>query len=372
MKKSILILLTASYGGGAERLVLDQMKHYDKKRFNLHIITLRKGNLEGEFSNIGKVNYSCLNSRKKFSLKTIKRLLGYINRNKIELIHTHLIEADMYGFIIKLMKPKIKLICTRHNTFSKKIFWRLLKKLFSLNVDQILVVSKSVKEFISKYEFIPPKKIKVLYNGIDINKFKTRKDIKKLKQEFKLRDRDFIIGIVGRLAKQKGHRHLFKAISHLKGRTPNIRLIVVGDGELKKELEEYARKLNIEKEVIFLGFRKDMPALYSLMDVFCLPSEFEGFGIAIIEAMAAGKPVVAANVGGIPEVVIDGEAGILVPSRDSNALAQAVLKLLKNQALAKRMGEAGRRRVEKYFTLDRMIEKTEALYDKLIQKKVGD
>ena len=374
MKKNILVLLTASSGAGAERLVLYQMKNYDRKRFNLHVITLRKGNLEGEFGNVDKINYSCVNSKRKLSLKPIKKLLGYVNKNKIELIHTHLIEADMYGFITKLMNPKIKLICTKHDTneFRRKIFWRLINKLFSLNVNQVLAVSKSVKEFITKYEFIPPQKIKVLYNGINTNKFKISEDTKKLKQEFKLKDKDFIIGIAGRLIKQKGHRYLFKAIATLKDKIPGIKLLIVGDGEIRKELEEYVHKLNIEREVIFLGFRKDMPALYSLMDVFCLPSEFEGFGVVLIEAMACEKPVVATKVGGVPEVVLDGETGILVPPKNPDALAQAILKLLTNPVLSKGMGQAGRIRVEKYFAIGRMVKETEKVYNNFINEKIGD
>jgi glycosyltransferase involved in cell wall biosynthesis len=147
---------------------------------------------------------------------------------------------------------------------------------------------------------------------------------------------------------------------------PDVRFLIIGDGGLKKQLMDLSSNLGVSKNVMFLGFRSDIPELLSVMDVLVLASLREGFSNAILEAMAAMKPVVATNVGGNPEVIIDGVTGLIVPPKDPHSMAQAILNLLQNEDLAQQMGEAGRRRVENHFTIDVITQKYIQLYDSLL------
>ncbi len=370
MNKNILILLTASFGGGAERLILDQMKYYDRNKFNLHVITLKRGNLEDTFANINGVNYLCLNSKRKISLKTIKELLRYSKEKKINLIHTHLFLPDMYGFLIKILMPKIKLISTKHNTseFRKKIHWGLLDKLFSLPANEIITVSKSVKRFISKYEFIPSHKIKVIYNGIDVSRFNEKPNFSQLKEELQIRDGNFVVGIVGRLTKQKGHKYLLKAVANLKKKIPNIRLLIIGVGKLMSELEKYAQELKIKENINFLGFRNDMPKLYSLMDVFCLPSLSEGLVLVIIEAMLCNTITVGSKVDGIEEIIDDEITGFLVPPKDSNALTKVLYKIFQGN-FSREMLIKAKTKALKVFDFKKSLKKIEKVYLDVLENK---
>jgi len=329
MKKNLLVLLTASYGGGAEGLVLNQMKYYNIGKFKLHVITLRKGNLESSFAHITNVRYQCLNSKGRISLRAIKKIIEYIKQNRIDIVHTHLFEADMYGFFVKILMPGIKLITTKHNTnaFRKKSYWGFLDMGFSFLADKILAVSKSVKEFTAKYEHIPDKRISVVYHGVDIEKFDVCPDAERVRKELEVDNNNFVVGIVGRLTEQKGHKYLLQAIADLRHKIPNICLLIVGTGELREVLRANAYALKIENRVRFAGFREDMPAIFAVMDVLCMPSIFEGLGIVVIEAMLCNTIVVASRVDGIEEVIQNGKTGFLIPSQDSCSLVQVLDKI---------------------------------------------
>jgi len=331
MKKNILILVTEAIGGGVERLILDQMKYFDRSKFNLHVLTLRKGYLEEEFANT-YADYLCLDAKKRISLQTIRYLLHYTKQYKIDVVHTHLYLPDIYGFLIKILNPKIKLISTKHNTneFRKKIYWGLLDKLLSLPASQIIAVSRSVKKFISRYEFIPPQKIKVIYHGVDISRFTKTTSTGNLRKKFQIKKTDFVIGIVGRITAQKGHIYLLQAVAKLKSNIPNIKLLVIGTGDLQQELSNSCRILNIENQVKFLGFRQNMPELYRIMDILCLPSIYEGLGLVLVEAMLCNTITVGSKIHGIEEIINDGINGFLVPPRDSEALIKVLYKIYKS------------------------------------------
>ncbi len=181
-----------------------------------------------------------------------------------------------------------------------------------------------------------------------------------------------VVGTVSSLTPHKGHEYLIQAASLVLDTLPPVKFLIVGDGPLRKRLEEQAKELNIHSSVIFTGKRKDIPEILSLLDVFVLPSHTrEGLGIAIIEAMAAERPVVATDIGGIPEVVDDGETGVLVPPEDTEALSKAIITLLQDPPRAKTMGEKGRTRIKEMFTTTKMLSEIEHVYQSLTsQRKV--
>jgi glycosyltransferase involved in cell wall biosynthesis len=172
-----------------------------------------------------------------------------------------------------------------------------------------------------------------------------------------------VVGNVARLAEQKGHRDLIAAAPAVLERHPDARFAVAGDGELRAELEALARPLG--EQFTFLGERDDVPDLLASFDVFAYPSRFEGLCLAVIEAQAAGVPVVATPVGGIVENVVDGKTGLLVPPRDPVALAGAIVRILDDPELARALAERARPRVRERYTRQRMVERTLALYDSI-------
>ncbi|MBW3018939.1 glycosyltransferase, partial [Candidatus Woesearchaeota archaeon] len=274
----VLTIISSSYGGGAERMVLDQLKY--SKGTALQVASLRKGNIEQNFRKYS--NYTSINSKSRFSLKTLLSLNRLARKHKAQVLHTHLLEADIYGVLLKILNPKLKLISTRpssNDPFRKNLLIRAGSYLMSLFMDRTIAVSEDVKKFLTKYEWVNPSKIVVVHPGIDTKRFTKQKGIR---QKLGLSKKDFVIGIVGRLSPEKGHDLLIKAISGLK---KPCRLVVLGEGKLKPSLHALAKKLNVRAD--FLGFREDMPAIYSSLDVLCLPSYFEGLPLVLAEAMSS-------------------------------------------------------------------------------------
>ncbi|HUV14843.1 MAG TPA: glycosyltransferase, partial [Acidobacteriota bacterium] len=176
-----------------------------------------------------------------------------------------------------------------------------------------------------------------------------------------------LVGTVAHLSSEKGHRTLLRAIAELKDSCPEALLLIVGDGELRAELEDAVVDLGISDQVEFLGFRSDVEGLVKQFDICCLPSLSEGLSSAILAAMAARLPVIATSVGGIPELVQDGVTGKLVKPNQSQELAVALAALLKDQVLRQRMGKSGRQRVESHFTLRQKLDATERAYEELLR-----
>jgi glycosyltransferase involved in cell wall biosynthesis len=362
MKKRIMILVTEAISGGVERLIYDQMNFYNKEYIDLHVVTIRKGYLDKQFSSTS-AHYTCLGATGTLRYSTYKRLINYVKMNKIDIIHTHLYLPDLYGFLIKVSIPEIKLITTKHNTndFRKKFFWGYLDKILSLPAKQIIAVSKSVKTFISHYEYIPSRKIKVIYHGINTSRFDKKIDVSEIRAKLNIDKKNFVIGIAGRITEQKGHKYLLKAISMLKHRIANIKLIIIGVGELQDELKKIGQDLGISSNIVFLGFRENLAELYSIMNVFCLPSIYEGLGLVLVEAMFCETLVVGSNVHGITEIIDDGINGFLIPPGDSVALANVLTRIYNNDYDRGKMIEQGKVTASR-FNFKKNLKKIENIY----------
>jgi glycosyltransferase involved in cell wall biosynthesis len=180
---------------------------------------------------------------------------------------------------------------------------------------------------------------------------------------------DQVIGTISRLVWKRGHEELLEAAAIVTREEPSVKLAVVGDGPLRPALEARAAALGLNGGVRFLGAVPHAAGLLPHFDVFVLSSVWEGMSNSLLEAMAAGRPVVATRVGGNPEVVVDGETGLLVPPRDAPALAEAMLRLLRDRELARRFGDAAKRRVESHFTLEQMVGRMQELYDQLLARR---
>jgi glycosyltransferase involved in cell wall biosynthesis len=206
---------------------------------------------------------------------------------------------------------------------------------------------------------------------VEANRFKWAASDPTKKEALRSVPGEVVIGTIARLVWYKGLEDLLKAAALIVRRYPSARFLVVGDGPLRQALEEKARALRLNGTVRFLGAVPNASSLLPHFDIFVLSSLWEGMSNSLLEAMAAGKPVVATDVGGSPEVVIDGKTGFLVPPKDPEALASAILHLLADRELARNLGEAGRIRVESEFTLEIMVARLEELYDSLLAARVS-
>jgi len=256
---------------------------------------------------------------------------------------------------------------------SRRVDFPLKKNPFSRNkyqknVDVIIAISEGVKEVLIKGG-IPPAAVEVIPSGIDFSPFEEVKDKDFLRQEFGWGREDFLVGIVAALEDHKGHRYLLEATRILKDRAPNIKIVIVGKGSLEMELDQQARELHVEDLVFFLGFREDVPRLLASLNLFVLSSHMEGLGSSIMDAMASRLPVVATQVGGIPELVIHAETGLLVPPRNPEALAKAILRLYYDRPLGVRLGQRGFEVVHERFSAEAMACRIIDVYEKIALKK---
>ena len=190
----------------------------------------------------------------------------------------------------------------------------------------------------------------------------------KMKQELGIDNSDRIIGCVGTLRSVKGHKYLIQAIPLILDKFPHTRLVLVGDGPLRSELERLAEKLKVRERIMFLGYRPDVSELMNIFDIFILPSLSEGLSNVLLEAMAASKPVIATNVGGNPEVVEDGRTGLLVPPKDPKKIAEAVNELLDNKNKRLEMGKAGLERVKEKFSISKTVREYKEVYLEVLHK----
>ncbi|MDP2960348.1 MAG: glycosyltransferase family 4 protein, partial [candidate division Zixibacteria bacterium] len=233
--------------------------------------------------------------------------------------------------------------------------------------DKIVVPSQNLKDQLKKFPWLKPDKIEVITNGIDLSlfNFDLKKEREKLFQRYNLDARLTLIGVPARLVKAKGHCYLLQALPEIIKVHPNIKLFIAGDGSEKEDLKELTKKLNLDNYVIFAGYIKEIFETMAGFDLLVLPSIIEPFGLVLAEGMALKKPIVATRVGGIPKVVQDNKTGILVLPEDPHSLALAIITLLKDKNLATRLGEKGRERVEKLFTIEKMIDRIEELLDEM-------
>lgn len=369
IKINVLELITELDIGGAEKVLLSLVKKLDRDKYQVIVAYLKgEGKLAEDFRDAG-IKVFNLKMRNRVDLGAIICLYRLLKKGNIKILHTHLIQADMYGFLAGKMAGVPIIISTKHNPdeFRKKFSIPVrLDGIFGNHSDRIIAVSQAVKDFFIKWERISTGKFTVIHNGIDLEEFNFDTDIPGKKKELGIDLSSKIVGMVGRLDHQKGHRFFLQAMPEIIKAVPEVKFLIVGDGPLRGKLEELGRELKVDRQVIFTGGRRDIPEIISIMDVFVLPSIFEGFGIVLLEAMTMGKPVVASRVGGIPGIVTPGLNGLLVEPARPLEIAASVVKLLKEPAEAKRMGNAGREEVKRRFTVETMVKKIDRLYKELL------
>jgi len=371
MKRAKVLLLThACTVGGAEMHLLSLARHLNKDKYDITLAYFIERppddarSLKEDFIKCG-INVVDLQGAKRFDLISLLKAVKLMKEKKFDIVHTHLIRADIAGCIAVTGGMPQVFLSTVHCTeeFMKNPFFAAIEWLIARRAKQIIVISDAVGKYLEETSGVDCQKIKRIYYGLDdVNE--PVPDIS-IRQCYSIDSNAPIIGMIARYAPQKGHKYLLDAMSEVLKTFPDSILFLAGHDEkgIKQYLEKYAKELGIENNVIFSGFRSDVINTIKQFDLFVLSSLWEGFGLVLLEAMSAGKPIVTTEAGPIPEIVKDGETGFLVPPRNPGKMAEKIIFLLKNKTIAQEMGEAGKKRLEKYFTLNKMIRETEAVYD---------
>jgi glycosyltransferase involved in cell wall biosynthesis len=287
------------------------------------------------------------------------KLAGLICRQRVDVIFAN----GAYSFLACVLAAKIArvpVVWWEHNTTLP--LGMVVQAMIAL-ADHIVVVTSVIRDQFVGLSPASASKISVIHNGIVVENYRERPDGKeKLKAALGLDERELVVGTVGRLSPEKGQRFFLWAAAKIRQKVPRAKFVIVGDGPLRSDLERLAADLGLA-DTFFLGFREDVPDLLSIMDVFVLPSLEEALGIAMLEAMAASRPVVATVVGGVGEAVIDGQTGFLVPAGDSEALAETTVKLLQDPVCRREVGRRARGLVEQNFTFEGTWTKTLAVLE---------
>jgi len=302
-----------------------------------------------------------------WSLSAVWTLARLLMREKIQVIHMHTSHAcTLGGWAARLARTPVRIISRRVDFSVRSNPLRKVK--YQWGVDRIVAISEGVRRVLIQ-DGLDPNRIVVVRSGIDPRPFNPNDPTGDARREFGIPDRSPVVGCVAHFADHKGHRYLIEAAVRVAAAVPDVRFLLVGDGELRPEIELQIKELKLERHVLLTGFRQDIPRLLAAMDIVVLSSHLEGLGTSLLDAMAMARPVVATRVGGIPEMVEDGVNGLLVPPRDPSALADALIALIDRPDERKRMGQAGRTRMLEKFSAEAMVAATEAVYRKILESK---
>jgi len=367
----ILYIVTAAEFGGAPLHVLQLMKYMVKQGHEVGLVAAPEPRLMEGAKALGVKIFPNPHFVRPFNpckdLAALWFVFKAIRQFKPDLVSAHSTKA---GFAARFSCAilGIPVIFTAHGwvfTEGKNPLVRyplvLAEHFASKITKKIICVSKYDKELALRFHVAPEKKLVIIHNGMDPHPY-LNSDGSKIRTFLGLNKKDVLITMVARFVPQKDHNTLLQALNLISNNQYKYKVAFVGDGERKSLLRQEVEKLGLNERVIFLGERRDVPEILAASDIFVLSSNWEGLPRSIIEAMMAGLPVVATKVGGIPELVEDGVTGFLVPPKDPRALAEALQKLIENPDLRRRMGEAGRKKALREFTLDRMLHETERVY----------
>ncbi|MBN2070318.1 MAG: glycosyltransferase [Candidatus Krumholzibacteriota bacterium] len=359
MKKRIRILqvIDSLRTGGAEKIVYDLATHLDGEKYEVSVCSMEDerdtflaGKLDEE-----RIRLHFPGRKEGFDPSLVGKIRDIIRNESIDIVHCH-VGGELYGHAAAV-RTRASVITTLHGIFHYSLKQKALIKYCGLfkNNHKIAVS----EELMSLY-----KCDLLIYNGTPLLPDLSSQTVDDI--QLHVKDDLITVAIIGRLSEVKNHFNFLDAAAAIIRETDIVRFLIVGDGPLQSELERYAAEVGVASRTDFAGYRKDMDEVLKGVDISALSSDSEGLPMVVLESMAAGIPVVSTQVGGIPELVIDGITGILVPPRDSGALASAILRLVKDKALRKEMGIESRKRVESLFSTDTMVEKYCSVYDKLV------
>lgn len=357
--------------GGSERHLLALLPALSARSVEVRMCVMG----DGEFNRFVEplkelgIDFVVADAGGDISPRMLVRLVREIRNFQPDLVHTHLIHADVYGQIAARIAG-MPGISSMHSamSFYRRRPYRTAARLAGSLARQTIAISEHVRRFLEELRLTPIDRVRVVHYGIDtLSWVRSESESQAARARLRLTPQDVAVGIASRLVPDKGHELLLEAMAEALRGAPELRLIIAGDGPLRARLEGLAARLFPTEVVRFIGYVDDVRPLMNACDVVIHPSLGEGFGLAALEAMAAGRPVVATRLDSLPEIVIDGETGFLV-SPGTEELAQRLVVLARNRELREKMGARGRERARTKFTIEAMTEKTLTVY----REAVGD
>ncbi|MFP5264735.1 MAG: glycosyltransferase [Blastocatellia bacterium] len=370
----VLHLINSFEIGGTERQAAALLGRLDPERYDIRLAALRNRGpfykeIEGRFPNVPEfplTSFYNLNA-----LRQLSRLTALMARERIDILHAHDFYAGIIGGAAGRLAGVQVIACQRHLKLSDRAIHEWGTRLIHRMAHRILVNSEAIRDHILSRDAAQAGKIVVVKNGISpaADPPEARDLHDRVCRELELDVDSRLVGMVARLQPVKGHRFFLEAAARVIDKEPKARFVLVGDGPLKSDIEGQAANLGLQGRVRLLGDRPDAARLAASFDLLVLSSLHEGLPNAVMEAMAAGVPVVATTVGGTKELIVDGETGYLVPPADSDALSERIAFALANTADRRRVAEAARRFIGAEFGMGRMVESVEKLYDELMRGK---
>jgi len=357
------VLATGSNGGAQEHL-FGLVTRMDQARFDVSIVSLSPGTAVRKLQRAG---FDVLVIDEPDDAIAVGALAAHLAGIQPEVIHNHMYRAELVGTRAAIALGEVGLrrpyvVSTVHSSRIRSDEDRKMLRELTPRMDQLIAVSKMIEQkLVDEGRTATP--VRLIYNGVDLSRYDHQEPCCTLHEEYGMEPGSQIVGVVARLEPEKGHPTLLDAWPQVLRAVPDAYLLIVGEGSRREALEARARHLRIAHRVVFTGRRDDVPAVTAALDVAVLPSYREAQGLSILEAMALSRPVVASDVGGIPEMITDGVSGLLVPPHDAGALAAAITRLLQDHSLADMIGRAGHDTVHDRFCIQLMVDAIEAIYD---------
>jgi glycosyltransferase involved in cell wall biosynthesis len=337
--------------------VIGLLSHLSRWGHDNHLLCHPDSPLEEAARGI-RIRTSPITMRNEIDFRVVVPLRRLLGGGRYDILHFHTKRAHALSFWLGRPPQGLKRVVTRRMDYPMRRNW-YERCLYNRKVDGVVAISEKIAALLIEGG-VQREKIRVIYSGVDIASFENRSESTERKS-------GPVVGMLAALEERKGHRFLFEAAAELKRQGRRLHYKIAGDGPEREKLRELAAALGLQEEIEFVGFVSDVAAFLASIDLFVLPSLFEGLGVAALEAMAAGRPVVATEVGGLSELVEDRRTGLVVPPGDAHALARALHELISRESLMRELGENGRRRVAERFTMERMARQNEAYYYELIE-----
>ncbi|HEX5823662.1 MAG TPA: glycosyltransferase [Candidatus Limnocylindrales bacterium] len=360
----VVEILATGTNGGAQEHLFSLLSRLDRTRYEASVVALSAGSAVRKLDRAG-FDVTVIDDPD--DADAIRAVTAHLALIRPDVIHTHMYRADVVGTKAALAlgetghrRPYV--VSTVHSSRVRSAEDRDLIRQLTPSMDQLIAVSKSIERKIAD-EHRTGAPVRLIYNGVDLQRYDHQEPCCTLHEEYGMEAGSQIVGVVARLEPEKGHQTLIEAWPHVLRRVPSAYLLIVGEGSRRDFLEQWAAAHKVGHRVIFTGRRDDIPAVTAALDVAVLPSWREAQGLSILEAMALSRPVVASDVGGIPEMVEDGVTGLLVEHDNPVALAAAIVRLLTDHAFADTIARAGHDLVHDRFCIELMVKSVEQIYD---------
>ena len=360
----VVQVLATGTNGGAQEHLYGLVSRMDPSRYDVSIVSLSNGSAVRKLQRAG---FAVLLIDEPDDAIAVGALAAHLAEVRADVVHAHMFRAETVATRAVIALGEIGhrppyVVSTVHSSRVRSEEDRQTLRDLTPHMDQLIAVSRMIEKKIHDEGRVGAP-VRLIYNGVDLSRYDHQERCCTLPAEYGMEPGSQVVGVVARLEPEKGHPTLIEAWPQVLRAVPDAYLLIVGEGSRREALEAQARELRIAHRIVFTGRRDDVPAVTAALDVAVLPSYREAQGLSILEAMALSRPVVASNVGGIPEMITDGETGLLVPPHDADALATAVIRLLRDHPYADTLGRAGHDLVHDRFCIELMVKAIEQIYD---------